>query len=174
MARSSIFSAPAKSPVLRRVMASCTRVAAGEYVGSFPVCFRLVLGRVFRSPPAIRLKSSLSFSRERDASFSPNSSPGTRLLPFAQERMAGDWLYKNDLEPHGYDEFMATRSLRAAWCRAKVSYRRKGYAFGSWLVSQPPPRALIKATLASIRRRSKSTSVRSFVSAMVWAVITSR
>lgn len=45
---------------------------------------------------------------------------------------------------------------------------------GSLLTSHPPPSALIKSTLASIRRRSISISVRSFVSAIVCAVITCR
>src|SRR5450631_4085817 len=45
---------------------------------------------------------------------------------------------------------------------------------GSLLVSQPPPTALINCTLASMRRRSRSASVRSFVKAIVCAVMTSK
>jgi len=43
--------------------------------------------------------------------------------------------------------------------------------WGSLETSQPPPSALIKRTLASIRRRKMSTSFRSFCSSIVSAKI---
>jgi hypothetical protein len=47
-------------------------------------------------------------------------------------------------------------------------------SLGSSEVDQPPPRALMRRTLASMRRRWMSTLLRSFWRAMVWALMTWR
>jgi len=49
---------------------------------------------------------------------------------------------------------------------------RTHHSLGNWFTFQPPPNALTNRTLASIRRRRMSTSLRSFPRAMVCAVIT--
>jgi hypothetical protein len=49
-----------------------------------------------------------------------------------------------------------------------------GYGFGSSATSQPPPTAFTSNTLASMRRRRMSISLRWFVRVTVWAVMTCR